>query len=252
MTGSSVPFGSTERIEPNALLKDPYTNPDELFDVLDGAGRPTGRTKRRADVHRDGDWHRALHCWVLDESEPEQGQGQEWDGGGGTKGPHLLFQRRGASKDTWPSALDVTVGGHYSQGETLAEVLREVEEEIGVSVTRDRLIWLGTRIGVGEREDGVKDREIQDVFLWRSTLPLAAYRPQPVEVTALERVALNELLALFAGRVDCVSSQVLLPGGELRQGAVRAADIIPTLDRYFYRVAAAADLIVRGYPHVLI
>ena len=45
---------------------DRFTNPDELFDVLDAAGRPTGRAKRRADVHRDGDWHRALHCWVLD------------------------------------------------------------------------------------------------------------------------------------------------------------------------------------------
>jgi hypothetical protein len=32
-----------------------------LFDILDSDGRPTGVTKRRGDVHRDGDWHGALH-----------------------------------------------------------------------------------------------------------------------------------------------------------------------------------------------
>src|SRR5919204_6713689 len=86
---------------------------DELFDVYDGAGRPTGRVKRRGDVHRDGDWHRSFHCWVLCESEAN---------------PALLLQRRGPHKDTWPNRLDSSVGGHFRAGETLDEVLREVEE----------------------------------------------------------------------------------------------------------------------------
>jgi isopentenyldiphosphate isomerase len=219
---------------------DPYTNPDELFDVLDGTGRLTGRAKRRADVHRDGDWHRALHCWVLDESPEVGGR------------PHLLLQRRGAHKDTWPLYLDVTVGGHYAHGERLQDVLREVEEEIGVAVRLDQLVRLGTRIAVGEREDGVKDREIQDVFLWRSGRPLQDYRPQPVEVTALERVAVDDLLSLFSGTATRVASRVLLPSGELRDGSLAEEDLIPSPDRYFYRVAVVADLATRGYPHLVI
>lgn len=215
---------------------DPYSNPDELFDVLDVYGRATGRTKRRADVHRDGDWHRAFHCWVLDESESRA----------------LLFQRRGAHKDTWPSKLDVTVGGHYAHGETLRDVVREAEEEIGRAVALDDLIHLGTRVAVGGMEDGVDDREIQDVFLWRSDAPLASYRPQPVEVTALERVALADALALFDGSVREVASRVLLPTGELRDGRVSRDDFVPTLDRYFYRVAVAADLAARGYDRLVV
>ena len=229
---------------------DRFTNPDELFDVLDAAGKPTGRAKRRADVHRDGDWHRALHCWVLDVSDPVR--------------PCLLYQRRGAHKDTWPSRLDVTVGGHYASGETLAEVLREVEEEIGQAVALDQLIRLGTRQvvgdgGMGGREgmSGVGDRvvrdcEIQDVFLWRSALPLEAYRPQPVEVTALERVAVADALALLSGQAQRVQSRRLLPAGEQSDGWVTAEDLIPSLDRYFYRVAVAADLAVKGYPHLVV
>ena len=221
-----------------AAPKDPYTNPDELFDVLDAAGRPTGRVKRRADVHRDGDWHRAFHCWVLDESE------------GGR--PHLLFQRRGAHKDTWPSKLDVTVGGHYAHGETLRDVVREVEEEIGRAVSLDELVRLGMRATVSELEAGVRDHEIQDIYLWRSDLPLGAYRPQPVEVTALERVAVGELLALFGGQVERIASEVLLADGTQREGWVAESDLIPTSDRYFYRVAVVADLAAKGYPHLVI
>ena len=49
------------------------------------------------------------------------------------------------------------------------------------------------------RTDGTRDRELQDVFLWRSALPLDAFRPQPVEVAALAAVAVPDLLRLFAG-----------------------------------------------------
>jgi isopentenyldiphosphate isomerase len=163
-----------------------------------------------------------------------------------------LYQRRGAHKDTWPSKLDVTVGGHYAHGETLRDVVREVEEEIGRAVALDDLVHLGTRVAVGGSEDGVDDREFQDVYLWRSTAPLDAYRPQPVEVTALERVRLADALGLLSERAERVASRVLLPTGEQRDGWASGADFIPTPDRYFLRAAVAADLAVRGYPHLVI
>ena len=33
--------------------------------MLNAAGLPTGRTKERAAVHRDGDLHRTLHVWLV-------------------------------------------------------------------------------------------------------------------------------------------------------------------------------------------
>ncbi|HET7770874.1 MAG TPA: NUDIX domain-containing protein, partial [Chloroflexota bacterium] len=172
--------------------------------------------------------------------------------------PCLLYQRRGAHKDTWPARLDVTVGGHYASGETLVDVLREVEEEIGQPVALEQLVRLGTRQVVSNGGMGgpggqpVKDCEIQDVFLWRSTLPLGAYRPQPVEVTALERVSVADTLALLSGQVRRVPSHRLLPGGEQSDAWISETDLIPTLDRYFYRVAVVADLAAQGYPHLVV
>ena len=235
-----------------------YTDPNELFDVYDGAGRATGRVKRRQDVHRDGDWHRSFHCWVTCET-------------GGP--PSLLIQRRGAEKDTWPGKLDVTVGGHFRAGETLADVVREVEEEIGQAVELDQLVSLGRHVYVGEQAPGTLDRELQDVYLWRSPLPLEAYRPRPVEVAALEAVAVADLLALFAGSRERVPCRRVVPHAPLRgdfslrgvghiewdKGSERLAwgeitcdDFIPTLDRYYYRVATVADLALRGYPHLVV
>jgi hypothetical protein len=146
----------------------------------------------------------------------------------------------------------VTVGGHYASGERLADVVREVEEEIGHAVSPDALIRLGTRQVVSDGGQGVKDCEIQDVFLWRSALPLEAYRPQPIEVTALERMALADALELLSGRAARVVSRRLLPGGDQSDGWITAEEMIPSLDRYFYRVAVAADLAVRGYPHLVV
>ena len=98
---------------------------DELFAVLDANGEPTGRRKRRGDVHRDGDWHGALHIWV-----------------GGVDGTverrSSLFQRRSLTKDTWPGVLDVAVGGHLRAGRRLAEAVREAEEEIGLVARRSK------------------------------------------------------------------------------------------------------------------
>ena len=87
---------------------------DELLDVLDDNGNPTGERKPRSAVHLDGDWHRALHLWVVRE------------------GHLVVLQRRAADKDLEPLKLDVTVGGHYRAGELFVDVLREAEEEIGL------------------------------------------------------------------------------------------------------------------------
>ncbi|MFT4038471.1 MAG: NUDIX domain-containing protein, partial [Thermomicrobiales bacterium] len=137
-------------------------DPGEPFDVLTADGAPTGVVKRRGDVHRDGDWHRALHVWIA-------GRGEAGE-------PYLLFQRRSAAKDSWPDHYDTTVGGHYRAGETLAETMREIEEEIGLPAADLRLRSLGTRISVTEHPPLI-DHELQEVFLLVDDRPLTAYRP---------------------------------------------------------------------------
>ena len=217
-------------------VTDPYTNPDELFDVCDSWGSPTGATKRRADVHRDGDWHRSLHCWVSIV---------------GPRGPAVLLQRRGAGKDTWPLRLDVAVGGHLGAGEDVGDVVREVEEEIGRAARLGELVRLGRRVAVGEGH-GFVDREIQEVFLWRTELPLEAFRPQPGELDALIEAPLTALLRLQAGQVEAIAVRALRADGSVVAESISADQFVTTVDRYFLRGAAAVDLVLTGYPFATI
>src|SRR4051812_37998181 len=113
-----------------AVSEQAAQDPNELFDVGTVDRLPTGVVKRRADVHRDGDWHRAVHVWVV---------------GVDDEGPFITFQRRSLAKDTNPGKLDATVGGHYRAGESIEQTLREVEEEIGISVKLSQLFFAGVR-----------------------------------------------------------------------------------------------------------
>jgi isopentenyldiphosphate isomerase len=207
-------------------------DPDERFDVVDEDGRPTGRVKRRADVHRDGDWHRAVHVWVAGRGPDAQA--------------FLLFQRRGLGKDTWPGRLDATVGGHLRAGEDVRQALREVEEEIGVVADPTVLLPLGRRRVVHEHA-GVSDRELQDVLLLVDDRPLTAYRPQRAEVAALVRFDLRDLPAFTAALDAAAVGEVLGPDGPpTTRVRFTGRDRVPDPDGYHGRVVSAVTAALCG------
>jgi len=213
-------------------------DPRERFDVVLADGTPTGRTKERAEVHRDGDWHRAVDVWVY---------------GMADQAPFLLFQRRGLGKDTWPGRLDATVGGHLRAGERVEEALRETEEEIGMPADASGLRQVGSRVSINENEPGVRDREVQSLFLLRNDRPLTDYRPHPAELAALVRFPLPPLLALLAGESRSAPGDAISPGGSrVVRAAYELADFIPSVDRYFFRVAVAAEAALRGDRYVVV
>jgi isopentenyldiphosphate isomerase len=157
---------------------------DELLDVLDELGRPTGEVAWKSEAHRRGLWHRCFHCWIA---------------GRDAGGPYLLVQRRAAAKDTWPGYLDVTAAGHLRSGEEpVGGGLREIEEELGLGVEPGRLIPLGTRRIEQEIPEGC-DREVHEVFLLLDTTPPEELRLQEGEVEAVLRIALGDVRKLGAG-----------------------------------------------------
>jgi len=205
-------------------------DPDELFDVVTEDGAPTGVVKRRADIHRDGDWHRAIHVWVY-----------------GFQGniPFLLFNQRSRQKDTAPGVLDVTVGGHLSAGETIEGAFREVEEEIGIVADPGRLHLLETRKAYGKIE-----RELQDVFLYRDDRPLDGYRPNPAELEGLVRLFLTDALAIFGGDATSAEATILDAASlTVKPITVTSAILLPQrYHPYYVRIGEAIADIVRDEP----
>ncbi|MGC4189870.1 MAG: NUDIX domain-containing protein [Thermomicrobiales bacterium] len=214
-------------------------DPDERFDLVTAAGTPLGRSKRRADVHRDGDWHRSIHVWIygIDDGEP-----------------FLLFQRRGLDKDTWPGVLDATAAGHLAAGEDVPDAFREIDEELGIAPAPDRLRWIGTRVCANEQPPDTLDRELQEVFLLREDASLTTYRPNPAEVDSLVKLPLAGTLEFLGGFRDRVDGTALrVADGELSPVTIAASDFVPTIiDRYYYRIAIAIAAVLRGNRHVAV
>lgn len=154
----------------------------ELLDVLDEAGNPTGATKPRAQVHLDGDWHRALHLWIVRETDL------------------IVLQRRARGKDLAPLKVDVSVGGHYRTGETFLDVLREAEEELGLEVRPGQLTFLTSARSerhYPEMNPPRIDREHHDVYVLRDDRPLDGYTLAADEVETLYEVPVDAAIALF-------------------------------------------------------
>ncbi|MBI4213689.1 MAG: NUDIX domain-containing protein [Chloroflexi bacterium] len=164
---------------------------EELFDLCDEYGRPLGLTKPRSQVHRDGDWHRSFHCWLVDRRD---------DGD-----VEILLQLRSQDKDTSPGLWDVSVGGHYSAGEGIEGGLRELNEELGLRAEASELVQAGWRHGV-VNESGVNDREVQDVFFLHRHIQLQDLRPDGAEVPAVAVVSGRHLIKLAAGLVPLVEA----------------------------------------------
>jgi isopentenyldiphosphate isomerase len=152
----------------------------EVLDLLDEHGHPTGETKARAAVHRDGDWHRAFHLWVM---HP--------DG-------YVLLQRRSRAKDLAPGKVDVSVGGHLRAGEIWLDALREAEEEIGLELRPGDVELLGTARSERAYPDGALDREFQDVYAAVvEGRELSDYPLRCDEVAVLYEAPLARLIELF-------------------------------------------------------
>lgn len=201
---------------------------DEWIDVLDEAGTKTGGTVLKSEAHRLGLWHRCFHCWIFGTDE--------------TDGPYLLVQRRAAAKDTWPGYLDATAAGHLAAGEEAMDGLREVEEELGLRVTPDRLVPLGTRRIELEIPAGI-DREFHDVFLLHDNTPPENLRLQREEVEAVVRIWLQDVEGLRGAEPTPAREY---PAGEPFDVRISLREFVPRTDDYLMLMAAAARRALSG------
>lgn len=184
---------------------------NEFFEIVNKNGVPTGELKLRDLVHREGDWHKAMHLHVFSR-----------------EGPTLLLQKRSQQVD-YPGCFDTFVGGHFAIGETNEDVLREAEEEVGLSLELDDVVQLGVR-----REtlcDGkFFNQEVQVVFVFESDQQLSEYNISKKELAGIYRVDVQELIELLSGKRDSLEAKSY----EFRDDEVIAGKTVITSDDKFW------------------
>jgi len=129
----------------------------EILDIVDEYGNPTGKTVERKKAHEEGIMHRTSHVWIL---RKKQGKVQ------------VLLQKRAETKESFPGCYDISSAGHIPVGMDFVEsAIRELQEELGISVSADELIFCGDRIKIWDDcfcGKPYHDRQYTRVFiLWR-------------------------------------------------------------------------------------
>lgn len=100
--------------------------------VTESAGQPTGVVLPRNEIIEGRHWCQSTNVFVLN---------SEGD---------ILCHRRSMEKERYPGVWFTHVGGHIGHGETFEDNARkELEEEAGVSVSNDQLLfWRLTKVPV--------------------------------------------------------------------------------------------------------
>lgn len=101
-------------IKQNELIAD---KDDELLQVLDENGKPTGRFEKREIVHGNKLYHNEVALWIIDKENKR-----------------VLLQRRSPNKKQNPNKLAICAG-HVVGNETIIEALKkEAKEELGLDI----------------------------------------------------------------------------------------------------------------------
>jgi isopentenyl-diphosphate delta-isomerase type 1 len=107
---------------------------EEIFDVVNERDEVIGKSSR-AEVHRQGLRHRAVHVLIYN-----------------SKG-EIFLQKRSMKKDNFPGTWDSSAAGHLDCGESYdACALREVKEELGIELPSvpDRILRVDACAETGE------------------------------------------------------------------------------------------------------
>lgn len=211
----------------------------EHLDIFDANFRQLGK-KSRAQAHFDGDWHQAIHCWVVSRRNNNGA---------------LLFSKRSRKMSNFSGLLDVTCSGHISAGESVADGIREVREELGIEIDISECKSLGRRMEACDMSNGDRNREFQSVFFAVRDDALDCYMPDTNEVEGLFWLNIEEAISFFAGEAKAIA----VDGIEFSPNTNRWNYTEDTITKdhfrkprtqYFLLVAIMANRLLRG-QHIL-
>ncbi|MGG7620430.1 NUDIX hydrolase [Bacillus coreaensis] len=186
----------------------------ELLRIFNEDHEPIG-VATRAEIHEKGYWHETFHYWLM---EKEQGM------------DYIFLQLRSPKKKDYPHLLDITAAGHLLANETVEDGIREVKEEIGLTVHMEELVSLGI-LKYSVKMKPLLDNELAYVFLHRSNVLFDSFVLQEEEVVGIYRMKFKDFSALWRDEIQHIPMQ----GFEVEDG-----------EKYFYEKSVGKQQFV---PH---
>ncbi|WP_078547617.1 NUDIX hydrolase [Litchfieldia alkalitelluris] len=157
----------------------------EHLAIFTDTGERIGEASRE-DVHKVGYLHETFHCWFITRANNRN---------------YIYLQIRSEDKKDFPNLLDITAAGHLLSTETVVDGVREVEEELGISVAFEELVSLGT-IRNSLQIGSFIDNELCHVYLYPKYINLNEFNIQKEELSGIVKAEFNEISDLWMGKIQ--------------------------------------------------
>ncbi len=146
----------------------------EIWDILDGKGKKTGKTVVRGAPMLPGEFNLVVHVWIRN----KQGR--------------YLITKRAHEKELYPDLWDTTCGAVLSGEMSLEACLRETKEETGIDLEP----------GSGRLIDRLKRQyahqwDFADVWLFPADVAIEDVAMQPGEVSDARWADPQEILGMM-------------------------------------------------------
>lgn len=142
----------------------------EIWDVYDGNRNLTGRTHRQGDPLSPGDYHLVVHVWIMN-----------------SMGEILISQR--APNKGYPLMWECTGGSAVVGDDSITAAIREVKEEVGLTVSPDNGFCMLTQR---------RDNDFCDIWLFRQDFSLSEVVLQKNETEDVKWASQAEIRAMIA------------------------------------------------------
>lgn len=161
---------------------------EELLDILDEQGNPTGESQPRSIVHSQGLWHRTVHIYFYRKTDT---------------GIELLVHLRSKTKDLNPNKWDTRFGGHLKAGDSLEQALEnELKEEVGIEIEQKKL----TKGPVHKREK-FPNNEFTSVYFYEFDGDINSLTFDDGEVQEVKWLNIDDVLESITNNPDQWSSR---------------------------------------------
>ncbi|GGE40401.1 putative Nudix hydrolase [Pullulanibacillus camelliae] len=204
----------------------------ERLKIFQETGESIG-SATRGEVHQKGLWHETFHCWFVGK---EAGK------------PVIYLQQRSTHKEDFPCLLDITAAGHLLAHESVADGVREIGEELGISISFEELISLGT-IKNRIEQPCIKDNEFCHSYLYDSTDTVLSFHVQQAEVEGLYKADFDAFYKLcMDADYPLMLTTVPVQGEDkkVRQRKVTRKDFVPHDPDFLATVASRINQYFAG------
>ncbi len=150
-----------------------------MLEVVNKAGK-TLHLAERETIHRQGLLHKEINMWFY------------------TPDNKIIFQRRSATKDTFPNTLGATVGGHVEVGSSWIDtVVEEAKEETGLTINHaDITLIQQIYIDAPDKSTGNRNHALQNIYAYKYTGKLEDLQPEEGEATGFDAWDIDALSVL--------------------------------------------------------